>query len=139
VVIGESNRQRYVIRNEIVELSKDKMNPYILCYRRRPNETARQKATMISDDIKSSREKKYQLPDFWYLQLQNGIERPFRNQLVCKHNALKPNVESKMLNPVYVSADVYEDLFHFYKDYKANPASPTLTKRSSLSPRVLAE
>jgi hypothetical protein len=68
------------------------MNPYILCYRRRPSETARQKLAMINDDLKSDRQRNYQLPDFWYLQLQNGIERPFRNQLVCKHHALKPNV-----------------------------------------------
>jgi hypothetical protein len=55
VIIGESNRQRYVIRNEIVEVCKDKMNPYILCYRRRPSETARQKVAMVNDDLASNR------------------------------------------------------------------------------------
>jgi hypothetical protein len=73
VVIGQSNRQKYVIRNETVELCKDKMNPYILCYRRRPSATAKQKAAMIADDLASNRERRYRLPDFWYLQLQNGI------------------------------------------------------------------
>lgn len=43
------------------------------------------------------------LPDFWHLQLENGIERPFRNQLVCKHNYLKPGVESKLIKSVKVS------------------------------------
>lgn len=125
-----------MIRNEIVELSKEKMNPYILCYRRRPSETARQKATMIKDDLTGTRELKYRLPDFWYIQLQNGIERPFRNQFVCKHNALKPHVDSKMLHSFSVSADVYEDLAHFYKNIRTLPPSPTLSKRSSLSPRM---
>jgi hypothetical protein len=110
------------------------MNPYILCYRKRPSETARQKLAMINDDLVSNREKNYRLPDFWYVQLQNGIERPFRNQLVCKHNAVKPFVESKEEHEILVSADVYEDLAHFYKKDKEN-SSPILTKRSSLSPR----
>lgn len=92
MVIGQANKQSYVIRGEIVELCKEKMNPYILCYRKRPAETARQKLAMVKDDIESKREKLYMLPDFWYLQLQNGLERPFRNQLVCKHNALKPGI-----------------------------------------------
>ena len=66
------------------------MNPYILCYKKRQTETANQKLAMIKDDLRSSREKKYQLPDFWLIQLQNGIEQPLRNQLICKHNAIKP-------------------------------------------------
>lgn len=44
-----------------------------------------------------------------------------------------------MHKPVMVSADVYEDLYHFYKDYKTGPASPTLSKRTSLSPRILGQ
>ena len=67
MVIGEANKQSYVIRGEIVELCKQKMNPYILCYRRRPSETAKQKLAMVKDDIESKREKQYQLPDFWSL------------------------------------------------------------------------
>lgn len=42
------------------------MNAYILCYTKRVSETAKQKMTMINDDLMSQREKKYQLPDFWY-------------------------------------------------------------------------
>ena len=121
-----------MIRGEIVELCKEKMNPYILCYRRRPSETAKQKLAMVKDDIESKREKLYMLPDFWYLQLQNGLERPFRNQLVCKHNALKPNIESKMQVTTLVSADVYEDLAHFYQNHKQEGISP-LSKRSQLT------
>jgi hypothetical protein len=47
-----------------------------------------------------------------------------------------------MVKPVNVSADVYEDLCHFYKDFKQGPIAPpnnTLTKRSSLSPRILGQ
>jgi hypothetical protein len=93
------------------------MNPYILCYKKRASASAQQKLTEIQDDQLSSREKKYLLPDFWYLQLQHGIERSFRNQFVCKHNCLKPYIESKMVDTVRVSALVYEDLHHFYRRY----------------------
>ena len=96
------------------------MNPYIVCYRRRPSEVAIQKMGVIKDDLASSREKNYFLPDFCYLQLTNGIERPFKNQLVCKHNFLKPSIESKMLEPVKVSGLVYEDLHHFYRNINGN-------------------
>ena len=68
------------------------MNPYILCYKRRPSVTAKQKVVEIRDDLKSNRPKFYKMPDFWYLQLQHGIERPFKNHFVCKHNNLKPDV-----------------------------------------------
>lgn len=91
------------------------MNPYILCYKKRPSAEAKQKFIQIHDDIKSERQKQYILPDFWNLQLENGIERSFRNQFVCRHNYLKPNIESKMVKPAFVSAEVYEDLCHFYQ------------------------
>ncbi len=58
------------------------------------------------------------LPDFWYLQLSNGIEREFKNQFICKHNLLKPQIESKMIKPIKVSSFVYEDLHHFYHNLK---------------------
>lgn len=107
VVVAAHNKQKYVIRHETVELCKGNMNPYVLCYRRRASETAKQKLVEIEDDLKSNRQRQYQLPDFWYTQLQHGIERPFRNQLVCKHNALKPHLESQEAEPVLVSEDVY--------------------------------
>ena len=72
------------------------MNPYILCYKRRPSDSTLEKLSSIKEDLASEREKEFILPDFWYLQLQYGIERPFRNQFVCKHNYLKPCIESKM-------------------------------------------
>jgi hypothetical protein len=115
VVVAAHNKQKYVIRHETVELCKGSMNPYVLCYRRRASETAKQKLVEIEDDLKSQRLRQYQLPDFWYTQLQYGIERPFRNQLVCKHNALKPHLESQEVAPVLVSEDVYEDLLNFYQ------------------------
>jgi hypothetical protein len=55
VVIGHFNQQKYVIRNEIIEFCKEKMNPYILCYKRRPSASAVQKLTEIKDDLKSER------------------------------------------------------------------------------------
>ena len=36
------------------------------------------------------------------------------NQFVCRHNRLKPNLQSKLKSEVLVSRDVYEDLSHFY-------------------------
>ena len=118
VVMNKFNNQKYVIRNEIVEFCKDKMNPYLLCYKKRVSESAKQKLIEITDDLNSQREKRYLLPDFWHLQLQHGIERSFRNQLVCKHNSLKPGIQSKMLHVVQVSGLVYEDLQHFYRNYQ---------------------
>ena len=95
-------------------MTKDKFNPYLLCYKRRASASARQKLIMIEDDNHNDRSNSYKLPDFWYMQLKNGIERPFVNQFICHHNRLKPSVNSKLKLEKCVSRDVYEDLCHFY-------------------------
>ena len=57
----------------MIQLCKEKMNPYILCYKRRPSDSALEKLEEIKMDEKSDKVREYLLPDFWHLQLQHGL------------------------------------------------------------------
>lgn len=93
---------------------KNLPNPYIVCYKKLRSANEISKIKDNYNNIKSNVEVEVgkeklllSLPDFWLCQLKNSIIKPLNNQIICKHNRLKPNVKTKMKFEQKVPYEVY--------------------------------